>query len=295
MLGLARNGGDVQDFQGRVAVVTGAASGIGRALAARFAAEGMKLVLADVEPAALAAAGRELQKTGCQTLAVETDVSRAEQVEALARRTLDAFGAVHVVCNNAGVFTGGTTWEAPLADYEWVMGVNLWGVIHGIRSFVPILLAQGGEGHVVNTASMAAVTTMPYAGIYHMSKHAVLALSECLHHELVLRGSQVRVSALCPELVATHIDTAERNRPAHLRSEPGPGSASPERELVQKAIAEGVASGTPPAKIADRVLAAIREQRFYVLSDDGWRRSSEVRSEDIRLARNPTLAPPVAS
>jgi len=281
----------VKEFRGRVAVVTGAASGIGRALASRFAGEGMKLVLADVEPGALAAAARELQATGCETLAVETDVSRADQVEALARRTLETFGAVHIVCNNAGVFTGGLCWEAPIADYEWVLGVNLWGVIHGIRSFVPILLAQGGEGHVVNTASMAALTTLPYAGIYHMSKHAVLALSECLHHELTLRGSQVRVSALCPELVATHIDTAERNRPAHLRSEDGAG---PERELVRQAIAAGVAKGTPPAKIADRVLDAIREQRFYVLSEDTWRRSSEVRCEDIRLGRNPTLAPPGA-
>jgi NAD(P)-dependent dehydrogenase (short-subunit alcohol dehydrogenase family) len=284
----------VKEFKGRVAVVTGAASGIGRALAARFAGEGMKVVLADVEPGALAAAARELQRTGCETLAVETDVSRADQVEALARRTLGAFGAVHVVCNNAGVFTGGLCWEAPLADYEWVMGVNVWGVIHGIRSFVPILLAQGGEGHVVNTASMAALTSMPYAGIYHMSKHAVLALSECLHHELVLRGSQVRVSALCPELVATQIDTAERNRPAHLRPGPGAPGAAPERELVQQAIARGIAQGTPPAKIADRVLDAIREQRFYVLSEDAWRRSSEVRCEDLRLGRNPTLAPPVA-
>jgi len=284
----------VKEFRGRVAVVTGAASGIGRALAARFAAEGMKLVLADVEPAALAAAARELEAGGCQTLAVVTDVSRAEQVDALARRTQDAFGAVHIMCNNAGVFTGGLCWEAPIGDYEWVMGVNVWGVIHGIRSFVPLMLAQGGEGHVVNTASMAALTTLPYAGIYHMSKHAVLALSECLHHELVLRGSQVRVSALCPELVATHIDAAERNRPAHLRPAPGAPGPAPERDLVQQAIAQGVAKGTPPAKIADRVLDAIREERFYVLSEDAWRRSSEQRSEDIRLARNPTLAPPVS-
>jgi NAD(P)-dependent dehydrogenase (short-subunit alcohol dehydrogenase family) len=282
----------VKEFRGRVAVVTGAASGIGRALASRFADEGMKLVLADVEPGALATAARELQGTGCETLAVVTDVSRADDVAALARRTLDAFGAVHILCNNAGVFTGGLSWEAPLADYEWVLGVNLWGVIHGIRSFVPILLAQGGEGHVVNTASMAALTTLPYAGIYHLSKHAVLALSECLHHELVLRGSQLRVSALCPELVATHIDAAERNRPAHLRPEPGSAGAGSERDLVQQAIAQGVAQGTPPAKVADRVLDAIREQRFYVLSDDTWRRSSEVRCEDIRLGRNPTLAPP---
>ena len=285
----------MKDFKGRVAVVTGAASGIGRALAARFAAEGMKVVLADVEPGALAAAARELEKAGCEALAVETDVSRAKDVAALARRTQDAFGAAHVVCNNAGVFTGGLCWEAPVSDYEWVMGVNVWGVIHGIRTFVPILLAQGGEGHVVNTASMAALTTLPYAGIYHMSKHAVLALSESLHHELVLRGSPVRVSALCPELVATKIDASERNRPAKLREEPGAAGEGPERALVQEAIRQGVAGGTSPDRIADRVLDAIREQRFYVLSDDGWRRASEVRSEDIRLARNPTLAPPVTS
>jgi NAD(P)-dependent dehydrogenase (short-subunit alcohol dehydrogenase family) len=151
----------MQELRGRVAVVTGAASGIGRALAERFAAEGMKVVLADVEPGALADAAHALARAGAETLAVETDVSRAEQVEALARRTLDAFGAVHVVCNNAGVFAGGPCWEAPLADYEWLLGVNVWGVIHGIRSFVPILLEQGDEGHVVNTASMAAVTTLP--------------------------------------------------------------------------------------------------------------------------------------
>ncbi len=282
----------MKEFRGRVAVVTGAASGIGQALAASFAGEGMRVVLADIEPGALAAAERELKRAGCETLAVETDVSRAEQVEALARRTLDAFGAVHIVCNNAGVFAGGLCWEAPLADYDWVLGVNMWGVIHGIRSFLPILLAQGGEGHLVNTASMAALTTLPYAGIYHMSKHAVLALSECLHHELVLRGSQVRVSALCPELVATRIDTAERNRPAHLRSEP---AAGPEGELVRQAIAAGVAKGIPPARIAERVLDAIREQRFYVLSEDSWRRSSEVRCEDVRLGRNPTLAVPGSS
>jgi short-subunit dehydrogenase len=141
---------------------------------------------------------------------------------------------------------------------------------------------------------MAALTTLPYAGIYHMTKHAVLALSECLHHELVLKGSRVRVSALCPELVATRIDAAERNRPAHLRPPTDAPAAGPERELVRQAIAAGVATGTAPKAIADRVLSAIRDERFYVLSEDGWRRSAELRCEDVRLARNPTLAPPGA-
>jgi len=153
----------MERLAGRVAVVTGAASGIGRALAATLANERMKVVMADVEPGALAAAARDLAGRGAEVLAVETDVTRQDQVDALAKRALDAFGAVHVVCNNAGVFAGGLSWSQPLEDYRWVLGVNMWGVIHGIRTFVPILLEQD-EGHVVNTASMAALTAMPFAG-----------------------------------------------------------------------------------------------------------------------------------
>jgi NAD(P)-dependent dehydrogenase (short-subunit alcohol dehydrogenase family) len=278
-------------LEGRVAVVTGAASGIGRALAGTFAKERMKVVLADVEPDALAAAARELAGRGAEVLAVETDVTRQDQVDALAARTLDSFGAVHVVCNNAGVFAGGLSWTQPLEDYQWVLGVNMWGVIHGIRTFVPILLRQD-EGHVVNTASMAALTAMPFAGAYHMSKHAVLALSEVLYHELRSQGANVGVSALCPEAVATRIDHAERNRPAHLRVPAG--VARPDVELVDGAIRAAVARGISPDVIAARVLGAIREDRFYVLSDgDAWRRSAHSRLEDVHLGRNPSLVPPV--
>src|SRR5262249_14844944 len=163
--------------------VTGGASGIGRALAETFGREAMKVVLADVESGALAAAARELGASGVDVLAVETDVTRPADVDRLAERTLARFGAVHVVCNNAGVSAGGLSWSAPLEDYQWMLGVNMWGVIHGVRTFVPIMLRQGDEGHVVNTASMAAVTALPYAAAYHMSKHAVLALSEVLYHE----------------------------------------------------------------------------------------------------------------
>jgi NAD(P)-dependent dehydrogenase (short-subunit alcohol dehydrogenase family) len=279
----------VRDFAGRVAVVTGAASGIGRALAERFAAEKMKIVLADVEEAPLREAAAALAKHGTETLAVPTDVSRAADVDALARRTLDAFGAVHVVCNNAGVFTAGLSWEAPVADWEWVFGVNLMGVVHGVRTFVPILLAQGTEAHVVNTASMAAVTTMPWVSIYHASKHAVLALSECLHHELTLRGAQVKVSVLCPEAVATRIDDSERVRPERHAAAPPP---SAEREMVRSAITASIRAGVPPAEIAERVVGAIREERFYVLSGGDWQRMCETRCEDVRTGRNPTFVPP---
>jgi NAD(P)-dependent dehydrogenase (short-subunit alcohol dehydrogenase family) len=280
----------VQEFRDRVAVVTGAASGIGFALARRFGAEGMKVVLADIEADALESATRSLEGEGVTALGVETDVTRADSVRELADRTLDAFGGVHVVCNNAGVFAGGNCWESPLEDYEWVIDVNVWGVIHGIRTFVPILLEQGVESHVVNTASMAGITSMPFSGIYFLSKHAVLALSESLYHELGATGSPVRVSALCPELVSTNIGEGERNRPdrlAHGRAATASGA------LVQEAIQKSVAQGISPDAIAERVLQAIRDERFYILSDDAWRRSAETRMEDIRLGRNPTLDPPV--
>jgi NAD(P)-dependent dehydrogenase (short-subunit alcohol dehydrogenase family) len=282
----------MENLRGKVAVVTGGASGIGRALAETFGREGMKVVLADIEPDALAKTAREIGECGVDVLAVETDVTSQASVDELAKKTLAAYGGVHVVCNNAGVFAGGLCWTQPVADYEWVLGVNMWGVIHGIRTFVPIMLERGEEGHIVNTASMAALTANPYAAAYHMSKHAVLALSEVLYHELRGTGARIGVSALCPEAVATKIDDCERNRPSALRGHTG--ALPPDVELVNGAIKAAVAGGIPTRVIADRVLRAVKEDRFYVLSDaDAWRRSCETRIEDIRQVRNPTFAPPV--
>ena len=282
----------MQVVEGKVAVVTGAASGIGRAMARVFGAAGMKVALADVEAGALRESRNALAADGVEAVAFVCDVSQADAVYKLAEDTRAAFGSVHVVCNNAGVFCGGTSWGTSLNDYEWILKVNVWGVIHGIRTFVPILLQQD-EGHVVNTASMAALTAMPFAAAYHMSKHAVLALSEVLYHELRSQGAKVGVSAVCPEAVATHIDHAERNRPAELRRPAGSGT-SPDVELVDGAIRAAVAGGISPDVIAARALRAIREDRFYVLSDDdAWRRSASSRLEDVRLVRNPVLVPPV--
>lgn len=279
----------MEDLAGRVAVVTGAAGGIGRALAYRFGARGMRVVAADVETGPLEETVRLVRGAGADAIGVPTDVSDAGAVEGLARAALDAYGRVHVICNNAGVFAGGTTWEASVADYAWVLGVNVWGVIHGLRTFVPILLEQGEPGHVVNTASMAALTSGPYAGPYAMTKHAVLALSESLYHELRMRGAPVGVSVLCPEAVRTGIATSERNRPARLGER---GTATAERGLVLDALATTTDAGLAPGIMADRVERAIREDRFYVLGEDDWRRCCEVRLEDIRLGRNPTFTVP---
>ena len=277
-------------FRDRVAVITGGGGGIGSALARAFAARGARLALADVDRNAAEAVAKELAAGGAEAEAFAVDVTDKDDVERLAGAVVGRFGKVHVVCNNAGVMIGGLSWEAPLEDYEWVMGVNLWGVIHGIRTFVPILLEQDEPGHVINTASMAALTNMPYSGIYFMTKHAVLSLSETLYHELTLRGAKVGVTAVCPEVVATRIDDSERNRPEGLQSgEP----RSQERELVETALRKSIVSGVPPDWIADRAVDAMTEGRFYVLSEDDWRRTAETRLEDIRLARNPTFAPPV--
>ncbi len=209
----------MQDFTGKVAVVTGGASGIGRGLARQFAAEGMRVMVGDVETDALETAVTDLATSGAEVEGVVTDVSDAAQVQALADAAIARFGAVDLVCNNAGVGGGGLSWELPLSTWEWVLGVNMWGVINGLRSFVP-LLVQRPEAHIVNTASVAGLVAAPFMGPYNASKHAVVAISETLHHELAMHAPHVKVSVLCPGWVNTNIADSSRNRPSRLRGEP---------------------------------------------------------------------------
>ena len=279
----------MKEFQGKVAVVTGAASGIGRALAERCAKEEMKVVLADIEEPALMQASRDLAAQGAQVLAVPTDVSQAGEVETLARKAFETYSAVHLLFNNAGVGAGKSAWESSLADWEWVLGVNLWGVIHGIHFFVPRMLEQRSEGHIVNTASMAGLTYGPGQSIYKVSKHGVVSLSETLYYELALRGASLKVSVLCPGLVSTNILDARRNRPARLQDASVKEPLSPQAEAVVQRFQQAVREAMPPGQVADIVFEAIREERFYILTHPTWKAAIQIRMEDILQERNPTL------
>ena len=254
----------MREFKDKVAVVTGAASGIGRGLAERFAAEGMRVVLADVEAPALGTTEREMRDAGATVLAVRTDVSKPEDVQALADATVERFGGVHVLCNNAGVGGGALSWDESLEDWRWVLGVNLWGVINGVRTFVPIMLRGGEEGHIVNTASVAGL--MPGAGAcsYTTSKFAIVGLSESLYYELMVTSAgKVGVSVLCPAATDTRIIDADRNRPAGPLAAPAPGTPEAAgRDFVRQILR----SGQSPAQVAQQVFDAIVAGRFYVLT-----------------------------
>ena len=274
----------MRELRDKVAVVTGAASGIGLAASRRLAAEGMRLVLADVEEPALEKAAADLGAS-TEVLAVLTDVSQWSSVEALRDRAVERFGTVHLVHNDAGVGAGGLLWETTEADWQWGFGVNFWGVVHGIRAFVPVLVAQR-EGHVVNTASLAGLITTPFMGIYGATKPAVVAVSEILAKELRFVGSPVGVSVVCPGFVRTHIDESERNRPKWAKT-PTP---EPADEGMRELFHQLVAGGIDPDGVADQVVEAVRGDTFYVLTHPESYPAVETRMRDILEGRPPSDA-----
>jgi NAD(P)-dependent dehydrogenase (short-subunit alcohol dehydrogenase family) len=272
-------------LRGKVAVVTGGASGLGRAMALHFAREGMHVAIADIEQHGLDAVAAELRALGVRAIGVRTDVSKAAEVDALAARVVAELGGVHVVCNNAGISPLGAAWENTLTDWEWMLGVNLWGVINGVRAFTPLLLAQD-EGHIVNTASVAGLINPPGSAMYNVTKHAVVALTETLHHDLGERKSKVGCSVLCPAYVPTGIADPERSRPAALAN-PGAGRSAEQvarEEMLRKAVRSGRLSAE---NIGAAVLAAIREDRFYILTHPRIKGAIQARMEDILEGRQP--------
>jgi NAD(P)-dependent dehydrogenase (short-subunit alcohol dehydrogenase family) len=280
----------VRDFKGKVAVITGAASGIGRSLAEHCAGEGMKVVLADVEEKALAKTEEEMSAAGATVLAVVTDVAKLEDVEALAQSALTAFDAVHLLFNNAGVAVGTSVWETTLSDWQWVIGVNLWGSIHGARVFVPLMLNQDTECHIVNTASIQGLLSYhPLTASYQVSKHGVVALSEQLFHELAQREAKIKVSVLCPGWVRTSIGESGRNRPS--ASQDVPGEFDPLYEAVYQQCYQALQDGALPGEVAGLVFRAIREEKFYILPHPEWNPAVRKRMEDISEGRNPTTLP----
>jgi NAD(P)-dependent dehydrogenase (short-subunit alcohol dehydrogenase family) len=247
---------------GKVAVVTGAASGIGFALASRFARAGLDVVMADIERSALEEAERKVADFGVRTLAVPTDVSDEAAVQALAAAAIERFGAAHLVCNNAGVESDADPWLGPISAWKWVLGVNLWGVIHGIRAFLPQMLSQG-EGHFVNTASIAGLYP-GFAPSYDASKHAVVAISEDLYRSMTQIGLPVGVSVLCPGWVRTNIMDASRNWPASLGEQPPPSFGS---EVVSKHVRHAIDEAILPSAVADLVADAVADDRFWVFTE----------------------------
>ena len=274
----------MQDLAGKIAVVTGAGSGIGRSLVVAFAGEGMRVVAADVEVETLTETAAIADG---EIVSVQTDVTSRDQVEQLAARAYDAFDAVDVLCNNAGVFQGGLLWECSDADFEWTLGVNLWGILHGIRAFVPRMLAAGNHAHIVNTISMAGLASTPFSGPYDVSKFAAMAATECLAHDLATVGAPIKVSAVCPGLVDTAIARSRRNRPPLLVTDQNEGAA-----FVEQALAEGTAGSMAADDVAALVLDAIREEQFLVPTRPSYAQQLTDRAEDLvarRAPRSPTF------
>jgi len=274
----------MEDLRGKVAVITGAASGIGRAMVDRFVVAGMKVVLADVDEVKLRNAHAELSENGADVFPVVADVSLGESLEELARRTLEKYGAAHVLCNNAGVAGVGDQWTGPISVWDWVININLYGVVHGIRSFLPIMLDQN-EGHIVNTASMAGLVAMPGFGPYNATKHAVVAISEGLFLELAAKGVKVGCSVLCPGFVKTNL-TTDIKWSDRLGAQPAEPT-DPISALMNEMLKTGVEGGIPATDVADQVHDAIVANRFWILTHPDFRQVPVERMQRAALQQNP--------
>jgi NAD(P)-dependent dehydrogenase (short-subunit alcohol dehydrogenase family) len=281
----------MKEFKGRTAVITGAASGFGLEASRRAAREGMNVVMADVQQDALETAVDQVRALGAKVMGFRLDVAKAEEVDALGAATQAAFGTPHLVFNNAGVGGGGLIWEHSAKDWEWVLGVNVMGVAHGVRVFTPMMLEAarsdaGYEGHIVNTASMAGLLAAPNMGVYNVSKHAVVALSETLYQDLQLVTGRIGASVLCPYFVPTGIHQSERNRPEAMRAGSGPTKS----QLIAQAMSDkAVTSGKVTAEqVAGFVFDAVRAGRFYIYSHPKSLAMVQTRLEDVVMGRNPT-------
>ena len=277
----------MKDFAGKVAVITGAAEGIGKAIAEEAAARGMKLVLADIDAARLDATTAALRAKGADADGLRVDVSKARQVDDLADLAFVRFGRVHLLVANAGVACAKPVWDTTPGDWEWVMGVNLYGVTNALRAFVPRMMAGGEEGHIVATASMAGLLSLPGMAAYNASKHAVVTVMEGLHHDLVIRRAKIGASVLCPGWVKTRISLSERNRTAGEVTKVD--ALDPIAAKLVASVQEAVARGIEPAEAARAVFAAIAEKRFYVLTHGDSKSGVKARLEDILKDRVPTL------
>ena len=280
----------MKDFAGKTAVVTGAGSGIGRALARRFAYEGMFVVAADIEGPALDETVELIERVGGRATAMVSDVADVDAVQRLADATFADHGGTHVLCNNAGVFSGGLLWQRTLRDWQWVMGVNLYGIVHAIQSFVPRMLEQDSECHIVNTASMGGLFTNAYSGPYYTSKFAAVGLSECLAHDLRAVGSKIGVSVLVPSLIATNIGRSDRNRPEQLMN-PGLDEA-PDVTFIKQALTDSTAGGIMPDEVAAIVIDAIIADDFYIPTKPSFTDQMQARYEDLithKLPRSPDI------
>ena len=279
----------MDNLTNKVAVITGGAEGIGKALAVALAAEGMKLVLADINESKLAETVAELAAGGAEVIGVKTDVAQSAQVETLAEAAFAKFGKVNLLINNAGVAVGKSAWEATEKDWEWVMGINLYGVTHALRAFIPRMLASGEEGHIVNTASIAGLISVPSLSTYNVTKFGVVTLSEGLHHDLTLRGANIGVSVLCPGWVNTRIAESERNRASQDRTD----MTKLDKVSVKTnmAVMKAVQSGISPEEVARATVDAVKNKQFYILTHPHTLKGVEVRMQDILQNRAPTLLP----